>query len=241
MALAMQAADSGLHARIFFCYPLISRQALEFYSCEDIKGTSYLRKDFGIRCFTGAWMSYLLVNCVFTVLYPVGIPFFFFLCARGNKGQPDNVDIAYGFLYQAFTDDHWWFEVVEMANRLILTSMLQFFSPTSRYAAGMLVAMLYIFANLLWEPYIHARDGSLAVFSEVMVLLMLLSAHVTSVEGKVVDGSSQELLVSLTLIVSTVVVFVMCLVNVARIIALQRKKVKRKKMRVQLNSAQFQN
>ena len=61
---------------------------------------------------------------------------------------------------QAYNENMYLMELMDMAHKLFLTSMLLFFSMGQRAPIGMGVSTVYTFVILLKTPFIRAADGS---------------------------------------------------------------------------------
>lgn len=60
-----------------------------------------------------------------------------------------------GFLYGGYRLSVWWFEMIDLIQKLLLTSVLAFFPSDSQLAVGMVIAVLFLIALLNTNPYIR--------------------------------------------------------------------------------------
>lgn len=145
---------------IFLLYPLVSKIALSVYNCVTIEGVSYLVADFQLLCYDSQWTTYAVIDGFFVALYPIGIPLAYFLILRHHEGQmrqPETILIL-GFLYEAYTDTAWYWELVDMLHKLILTSIVVFTPNEQRMAWNMGIMGLYLIALLVAVPYVRKGD-----------------------------------------------------------------------------------
>jgi len=165
---------------LFLIYPGVSSTVLRLFVCENVNGTNYLLSDFSVLCFTSKWTEYALIDILFILLYPIGVPLYFFILLYSNRNKlllPD-IRIQIGFLYEAYNGDHWWFELVDMANKLFLTSILAFFPFNAQLPMGFAWAFAYLDVLLLVKPYVRKGDDSLHLYAETEIALILLAAWV---------------------------------------------------------------
>ena len=84
------------------CLILVSQasNALSAFICRDVDGVDYLVADFAVRCAAGPWRAHLPFFVVVLLVFPVGMPLFFFVCAY-RRG------LAADFLYRSYLPDKW--------------------------------------------------------------------------------------------------------------------------------------
>ena len=174
---------------LFLIYPGVSSTVLRLFVCREVqvvndegitKVQSFLLADFSIQCYDSTWWSYAIVDMGFIMLYPIGIPLFFFGMVRNSRHQlnlPD-VRVQLGFLYEAYSRDLWWFELVDMCNKLILTSLIAFFPVDLQLPFGMVFAVLYLMVLLVAKPYVRKGDDRLHLFAQLEIFVILLAGYV---------------------------------------------------------------
>lgn len=131
-------------------------------------------------------MKFLIPNIAMLLLYPVGVPAYFLIIlvrAKTSFRTPET-RAELGFLYDGYATDTWWFELVDMAHKLCLTSLLGFF-PTDLQlpgesmirapsnpsqcvtTVGMCITCLYTVIILVRKPYYRKGDDRLHLFAQV--------------------------------------------------------------------------
>lgn len=90
---------------LFLVYPSLSATILRLYICTTIEGTSYLVADMTVQCHTSTWNLAAGLASPTIVLYPIGIPVFFFvmLYRYRNRLEEAGVRAQLGFLYGTLT------------------------------------------------------------------------------------------------------------------------------------------
>jgi hypothetical protein len=106
---------------MFLIYPFVSSTVLKFFICKDVYGTEFLLADFTLQCGDSRWDSYLAFAILMTILYPIGVPiFFFWMVSRyRHRLHEAGVQLQLGFLYAAYHPTMWWFEMVFHAHLLV--------------------------------------------------------------------------------------------------------------------------
>jgi len=134
-------------------------------------------------------------------LYPIGIPCLLFLLlfrARKRLRDPGNL-IAYGFLYEAYSDKQWYFEMIDMLNKFFLTSIIPFIPTNGQMPVGMTWITLYIFILLFAKPYVRRMDDHLHLLANIHLLLIMLMAQTLSAVS-FVPGSATDVAASAVLL-----------------------------------------
>jgi hypothetical protein len=163
---------------LFLLYPGVSSRVLALFHCTEVEGVRYLTADTSLLCSDARYDSYLPLGLAGVVLFPVGIPLLF-LCLmmrfRTRLHDP-SVKPWLGFLSEAYTEQFAFFELFEMAVKLILTSVLIFFDEF-RAIVGLLVLGIYYMTVLASAPYVRRRNEQLQLVVQTELYLLLLSAH----------------------------------------------------------------
>jgi len=183
-------------------------------------------------------MKYALSNILVILIYPIGIPALFFYILWRNRGrlQAPHIRLQYGFLYDAYTEQMWWFELMDMFNKLFLTSILAFFPSTAQIQVGMVWIVIYIMIILIMQPYLRKGDDRLALICQCALFVLMLMALILTSPQKDYDATTDTLLS--TLCIGITIFFVMCFIfqttNVIRKIwyrrALERLKQQEKRL-----------
>jgi len=70
---------------LFLIYPSVSSAVLRHFVCFQIDDRSYLWADLRVQCYTDQWTTFAFVAVALILLYPVGIPVFFFALLKVNQ------------------------------------------------------------------------------------------------------------------------------------------------------------
>jgi len=165
---------------LFLIYPSMSAKVLSMFVCYEVDNVSYLRVDFNLLCFDSQWYTYMPYAIAGVAVYPVGIPLFFFAILRlyRNKLQEPGTIFAFGFLYKAFNENMWFFEMVDMFFKIMLTSVIAFLPDTWQLPFGMAVTVCYMSMILMRSPYIRAQDDRMHLFALTEIVLLLMCGYI---------------------------------------------------------------
>ncbi len=164
---------------IFLVFPIVSSKVLRHYICDDIDGTSFLAADYRVKCFTDLWNLTSYVSTNFILLYPIGIPVFFFVLLRYNRKKLATPDVKaqLGFLYAGYKESIWWWEIVDSLHKLFLVAVLAFFPTTVQLPIAMAVVILYMISLLLINPYQDPSDDRLHQIAQTEIYLVILAGY----------------------------------------------------------------
>jgi len=100
---------------LWFLFPSVTSVAFKAFECEEFNKwdgskVSYLRADYDIECYTSEHTATFTLGILALILYPVGVPLFFFLLLRSARtaimtGQPSGRSRAIAMLYRYYEQD----------------------------------------------------------------------------------------------------------------------------------------
>ena len=108
--------------------------------------TSLLRADYSIKCFTPRHRVYWLIAAV-CATYPVGFPLvMLFLIYRFRDSRAgENISFGLRVFFESYKERFWFWEIIEMYRKLILTSLVLFFGSDNLSQNGFTVVMVGTF------------------------------------------------------------------------------------------------
>jgi hypothetical protein len=183
-------------------YPSVSSEVLSFFLCREVNGVSYLLADFNLQCGNAVWLKYLPLAIAGVVMYPIGIPLFLFISLfriRKHLHEKSRL-MAWGIVYEAYKRQFWWAELVDLVQKLFLTSLLGFFPSNAQCAVGMGLCILTLIGLLLAAPYVRRIDDRMALIVQVHLFLILLVGLVLQ-QTDYVLGSSEDLFASILMFI----------------------------------------
>ena len=176
----------------FLLYPSVSNTILRIYKCEEIDNNWYLSSDLNIQCFDNTWNSYSICAGLFIFLYIIGIPLFFYnklnYLQSHNKLNDSTISYRYGFMYMGYKDNMWWFEILELTRKTILSASIIYLqeSPT-RIVISMFICLLYLLHITYKNPLKDKGDDFLSILSGTELVLVLFCAIILEMKIDVQD------------------------------------------------------
>jgi hypothetical protein len=186
---------------LWLIYPTVSSRVLQIFVCVDVNGVPYLQSDMRLVCYDAQWNFYAFLSFLFIFVYPIGIPLLFYIRLyrhRGVKLERYGVRAEMGMLYDAFSRERWWFEMVEMLHKLALTSILAFLPTAYQLPTGLVIANLFLMTLLLMRPYVRKGDERLHLLVQTEISLMLYVGYIYSKGDQSFEASLKDMPFSLT-------------------------------------------
>jgi len=188
----------------------VSSTILNVFNCLQVEGKDYLVRDVSVLCYDDQWTSYAACAAIFTLLFPVGIPAFYLYILRRHRSTLNESAtlLQLGFLYEAYTEVNWYWELIDMLHKLLVTSVVSFLPNYMELPGVIILLTLYLCLLLIIHPYIRKGDDRLHLLAQAELLNV-------SIMGLVVlnsPDSMTELTDVLLSILLIVVVIGLCVV-----------------------------
>ena len=155
---------------------------------DDKPTKSYLTEALDVECtfFTGRHQPIIAMTVPFIVMWPVAMPLMYaFLLYRCHQAvlnhQPTALSRAIRFLWSEYEDKYYWWELVELVKKLVLTNVLLFIDLESgstkflRLITGLLIAFLGITLQLIAQPYHRLTDDAFNVVVQLMLVIFFIA------------------------------------------------------------------
>merc|ERR1711865_45465 len=164
---------------IFFIFPGITMKSFLALRCRRILDTDYLADDLSQECWGGA----LAISAI--VIYAIGVPLFTWFslyrskAAMFDKKHPDyfRVNSRYGNLFQQYEPQFWYWEVIEMIRKLLLTGglVLAADGTSAQFLIAQVISLLYLVLVIRKLPYENDTDDILQTLASVSILFTLMA------------------------------------------------------------------
>ena len=182
---------------LFVIYPGITQVIFEMFICTEVEGENYLSKDLRYKCYDETWAQWSIVSVVGIFLYPVGIPLLFYLALCRNEqklfaeykykldqdgNKPSNIKNRYGFLYDRYREEVYYFESVEFLRKLILVGAVLFLYKGSimQIAIAFIVSTVFFILHIKLQPFKDESDERLQSITLAASMITLFSAIMLS-------------------------------------------------------------
>ena len=170
-------------------YPSLSRRTIQYFTCSvKIDDTQYLMEDYRLQCFRGQWLTNLPWGIIGVALYPLGIPAYVgvALWRRRHRLEETAVVHRYGFLYEMYRRENYWWDVYEMLQKLFLTGVIVLIFPgkTLQVVLVVLADLGFLMNLLIQKPHQKGPTRNLAMMANMaMTLTMYCGLVLVTVDG----------------------------------------------------------
>ena len=95
-----------------------------------------------------------------------------------------------GFLYYAYHENNWWYELVELSRKLILNGIIVLIpeAVTARVMVGLLTCLMYCIVVNLVRPYTGQSDFTLQIMCHTQLFVTMFAALLIKAEGECFPG-----------------------------------------------------
>ena len=96
----------------------------------------------------------------------------------------ESIIMKYGSLFEAYEDDVWYWELIEMFRKALLTGGLVLLAPgtSAQVLSGLLVCQFYVIYLNDKKPYKEPADNWLQIFASIQLLLTLLGGLILKMD-----------------------------------------------------------
>lgn len=186
----------------FLVYSKTSGTIFQAFACDEIdNGTSFLRVDHSVQCFTPRHKWFMGYAGVMSIIYPFGIPFCYaavlYYARTAIKSGQEAVagsTVVLKELWQPYQKDAYFYEVVECLRRVVLSGVVVFVLPNTagQIATSFLLSMFFFVIFMVLNPYQHRSDTWLGIIGHAVVMLSMFSGLLEKVDIEGDDSFSQE-------------------------------------------------
>ena len=151
------------------------------FRCQEVDGIRVLQGDFSVTCDQDKHAIFLILSIAFLILYCAGIPIGVFLILWRNRKalfdekhkRHEEVDYEYGGLYQQYEPKFWYFEVIVIIIKMLMTGMLSIVAPGSpvQMVCAILIMKTKLLIVLKLSPYKSDPDD-VSVFCSSLALVL---------------------------------------------------------------------
>ena len=179
---------------IFFIFPGITMKSFLALRCRRILDTDYLADDLSQECWVGDhgdWGVALAISAI--VIYAIGVPLFTWFslyrvkAAMFDKKHPDYIRVhsRYGNLFQQYEPKFWYWEVIEMIRKLLLTGglVLAADGTSAQFLIAQVISLLYLVLVIRYVPYENDTVGLKILFlcskqDSCLIFFLVLGLHI---------------------------------------------------------------
>ena len=170
----------------FGLYTGISTRIFRLFKCREIDDIYYLTADYSMECYVGGWWNYGIIAIICMFIYVLGIPLAQFILLWQNRHHLHEessldhqshrlVKKQFGSIYANYTEECYYFDLLDLLRRLILTGGLILVGEHSIVQAllGILTCISWLVIVSIKFPYKAYWDNILSIILSKRVQLSL--------------------------------------------------------------------
>ena len=174
---------------VYSIYTGVATKMFLLFKCEEIQGTWYLVADYRITCYDGEYNGYRNLAILGIVVYVFGILFgilglLFYNkkylyetnCPEDEMYKHVQMEKQFGSIYGDYTKDNFYFDLVDLARRLLLTGGLILVGEESntQIFLGALLCLIWLMLVTVRRPYEAYWDNILSIVLSLQLVLIML-------------------------------------------------------------------
>ena len=182
--VAVARAAHLINLVVFVLFPGLCAKVFAALKCKQIGAKSYLVADFSVECWVGEHAQRAALAFACLLVYVLGIPMLTLGILRCNRAhlydesspKHETLMLSVGSLYSSYEPQYYYWEVVEMMRKMLLTGAVQMVGAGT--SAQALFAILICLAHMLFvlrtAPFEDDVDDVLQFSSALSLSLTLL-------------------------------------------------------------------
>ena len=159
------------------------------FKCVNIQGQWYLTADYNIICTGDEYNKHVILAVIGIIVFTAGIPLFIYIlllrnrkylheskCPANERYKHVKVEKEYGSIYRDYTEDNYFFDLIDLGRRLLLTGALIMIGSQSntQIFLGALLCLLWLLVVAVRRPYVAYWDNVLSVVLSLQLVLIML-------------------------------------------------------------------
>lgn len=165
---------------VFLFYPGLTNKIFDGFMCRELDdGVSVLQADYTIDCTHDPHLRYS-VNGTLLLLWPIGLPVILYLWMLRSKSlilseDPDTLQ-KFDFVLSDYRTDTWYWEVVELGRKLVLSGLIGLFGRGSiaQSFAAALVSFLFFAISVHMQPFKNPNMNLVKSYTEFQIFGVVL-------------------------------------------------------------------
>lgn len=179
----------------FLVYSTTSSTIFRTFACDDIDdGTSFLRADHSVQCFTDRHRVYMAYAGIMCLVYPFGIPFCYAAILYRSRAALGTDASELAALWAPYRRDVYYYEVIECLRRVTLSGIVVFILPNTagQVMTTFILSLAFFAVFMALDPYESSSDTWLARIGHAIVMMSMFLALVIKVDTEDDDKFSQD-------------------------------------------------
>ncbi|CAG9312598.1 unnamed protein product [Blepharisma stoltei] len=167
---------------LFLIHPSIVKKMFASMNCTEINSGEYwLEEDLDIKCWNYEHIFYMLTFSLPTIiLWGIILPTICLVNIIRNRKKLDNINVrlTYGFLFNGFKTEHFYWEFIILYSKIILICFSVFLTKISLKLQALIVAIIYsIYLRLQYSnnPYTEHKLNQMKLRSKLVCVVTIYS------------------------------------------------------------------
>lgn len=174
----------------FLVYSSVTSKLFQMFACDELDdGRSYLRADFRIDCNSSAHKRFQIYAAWMIVVYTLGIPLLYGILLLRKRQvlvdervrQEDKVAKSMSNLWELYTPNRYYYELIECGRRIILAGVVVFILPNTvgQVATTLMIGVFFMVLSeimspyaLVWDAWVNRIEHAI-IFSSIYLALLL--------------------------------------------------------------------
>ena len=190
-----EATGKAIILFILVMYPSLATRIFSVLRCIEFNGIegALLQQDFAIQCYVGKHATYLSLAIGFLCLYVAGVPIVIFLLLWRNRKHlhnlesPKHLEVKFelGGLYQQYEPKYWWYELVEILKKMLMTGALCVVTPGSplQLVTAIIIMTVSMVMVLKMAPYSNSTDDWMSFLSNCALVVTTFGGLLIIMDG----------------------------------------------------------
>ena len=168
-----------------------SNVVLDAFKCRELAENEespymFLEADYASDCRSTTHILFTSFAVIMTFVYPIGIPMMMLLVMKHKVIGRESYYVTqrtYGFLFADFTEECWYWGILNLMRKLMLSGMTIFFprGSVTQLMFAMVIAVSFLTAFTRNFPFTDVMNNMLEFFSELCIFFTLFGAMLDKV------------------------------------------------------------
>jgi Ca2+/Na+ antiporter len=174
-------ASGRLFLLVFLLYPSLTNKIFEGLSCRSIgKDYSVLYVDYSIDCGSLEYAALATVCLALVLIWPIGLPsgLLYYMWQEKDAIVKEDVDTLqkFSFVLGDYNTKYWYWEVIELSRKLILTGLISLFQRGSiaQTVVATMLSFFFFALTIRAQPFQTKHLNIIKVVSEIQLFVILL-------------------------------------------------------------------
>ena len=174
-------ASGRLFLLVFLLYPSVTNKIFEGLSCRSLgEDKSVLYVDYSIDCGSLEYYTLAILCLALVVIWPIGLPsgLLYYMWKEKDDIKKQDADTLqkFSFVLGDYDAEHWYWEVVELSRKLILTGIIGLFQRGSiaQVVAATMLSFFFFAITIREQPFQTKHLNIIKVVSEIQLFVILL-------------------------------------------------------------------